>query len=523
MRSTFRLSFALKNTYRVNGILYSLKQIPLLRRLLPQALYRSRGLKRFAGLLAAVWELLSAFLGKLLYMLTMVTGVGVLYENAARGTVFLHILLCLTVIGGFMNTGLFNPTRDKYYAMILMRMDARSYTLVNYAYTLVKVVVGFLPFTLFFGLANGVPLWLCLVLPFSIAGCKLTAAALTLRSYEKRGRAYNENAFNKRSWLLAALLLAAAYGLPAIGASLPPAVSAAVLLAFVLSGALSVRKLLTFGAYREINQELLGQLFQQMDTAAQATKKNAEKAISADCSITSHRRGFAYLNELFVKRHRRILWSAVKKIAFVCAFLIAGAALLLYLLPEAKAPVNALVKTCLPYFVFVMYAVNRGTGFTQALFMNCDHSLLTYSFYKKPRFILKLFRIRLLEIMKINALPALVIGLGLSLLLYLSGGTDDPLSYIVLPVAVLCISMFFSVHYLTIYYLLQPYNAGTELKSGAYTLVMSATYLICFSLMQLRVPVLLFGLMTIVFCVLYCALACVLIYKLAPKTFRIRT
>ena len=72
-------------------------------------------------------------------------------------------------------------------------------------------------------------------------------------------------------------------------------------------------------------------------------------------------------------------------------------------------------------------------------------------------------------------------------------------------------------------YLLQPYNAGTELKSGAYTLVMSATYLICFSLMQLRVPVLLFGLMTIVFCVLYCALACVLIYKLAPKTFRIRT
>ena len=210
MRSTFRLSFALKNTYRVNGILYSLKQIPLLRRLLPQALYRSRGLKRFAGLLAAVWELLTAFLGKLLYMLTMVTGVGVLYENAARGTVFLHILLCLTVIGGFMNTGLFNPTRDKYYAMILMRMDARSYTLVNYAYTLVKVIVGFLPFTLFFGLANGVPLWLCLVLPFSIAGCKLTAAALTLRSYEKRGRAYNENAFNKRSWLLAALLLAAA-------------------------------------------------------------------------------------------------------------------------------------------------------------------------------------------------------------------------------------------------------------------------------------------------------------------------
>ena len=155
--------------------------------------------------------------------------------------------------------------------------------------------------------------------------------------------------------------------------------------------------------------------------------------------------------------------------------------------------------------------------------MNCDHSLLTYSFYKQPRCVLKLFRIRLIEIMKINAVPALVIGLGLSALLYLSGGTDTPLSYVVLPVSILCISLFFSVHYLTVYYLLQPYNAGTELKSGTYMLVMSATYLICFSLMQLRVPTLLFGLLTIVFCILYGIVACILIYKLAPKTFRLRS
>ena len=62
-----------------------------------------------------------------------------------------------------MNTSLFNPTRDKYYAMILLRMNARSYTLSNYGYALGKVVVGFLPFTILFGLDRGVPLWLCLL------------------------------------------------------------------------------------------------------------------------------------------------------------------------------------------------------------------------------------------------------------------------------------------------------------------------------------------------------------------------
>ena len=135
---------------------------------------------------------------------------------------------------------------------------------------------------------------------------------------------------------------------------------------------------------------------------------------------------------------------------------------------------------------------------------------------------LKLFQIRLREIMKINAVPAAIIGIGLSLILYTSGGTDNPVNYVVLIVSIPAMSLFFSVHYLTVYYLLQPYNAGTELKSATYQIVMSLTYLFCFYMMKLRMQTLLFGVMTIVFCILYCVIACILIYRLAPKTFKIR-
>ncbi|HCR83331.1 MAG TPA: hypothetical protein DIW07_07945 [Lachnospiraceae bacterium] len=135
---------------------------------------------------------------------------------------------------------------------------------------------------------------------------------------------------------------------------------------------------------------------------------------------------------------------------------------------------------------------------------------------------MKLFQIRLREIMKINAVPALIIGVGLALVLYASGGTDNPMNYVVIIVSILCMSLFFSVHYLTIYYLLQPYNAGTEMKSGTYQLVMSATYLVCYFMMKLHMQTLMFGMMTIVFCVLYSIAACILIYKLAPKTFKLR-
>ena len=59
MLKTLRISFSLRNTYRVNGILYSLKQIPLLGRLLPATLYQVRGLKIFANVLSVLWELIS--------------------------------------------------------------------------------------------------------------------------------------------------------------------------------------------------------------------------------------------------------------------------------------------------------------------------------------------------------------------------------------------------------------------------------------------------------------------------------
>ena len=115
-----------------------------------------------------------------------------------------------------------------------------------------------------------------------------------------------------------------------------------------------------------------------------------------------------------------------------------------------------------------------------------------------------------------------MIGVGLALILFATGGTDNPLNYAVLIVSILCMSMFFSIHYLTIYYLLQPYNAGTELKSGTYRLILSGTYLVCFAIMQLRMPILVFGAMTIAFCVLYGVVASILVYRFAPKTFRIR-
>lgn len=522
MRKTFQLSFMLKNTYRVNSILYALKQIPILKRILPDTLYQESALKVIGNVIAGIWELITVFLGKLLYLLIMVFGTSRLYQTGAREELYLHILLCLTCIGVYTNTKMFDPSKDKYYAIILLRMDAKEYTIVNYLYAICKTIVGFLPFSILFGWQSNVPIWLCLFLPFSIAGAKVASAAYTLWNYDRRSNVYNENKLSKLLWAMMAALILAAYVLPMLGMVLPKVVSIGAYVVFFSAGLAGVKMIFSFTHYKEMQKELLSEVNNQIDPIKQAQLDQSRKAISLDQGIQSSKQGFEYLNDLFMRRHKKVLWGPSKKIAAVCAVLSVAVIVVLTFVPEAKEPVNRVILSFLPYFAFIMYLINRGTNFTQVLFMNCDHSLLTYSFFKQPNMILKLFRIRLREIVKVNLLPAVVIGGELAILLYVSGGTDQPLHYVVVFVSILCMSGFFSIHYLTIYYLLQPYNAGTEMKSGMYRIIMIVTYMICYFMMQLRMPTMLFGLLCIAFCVVYSIVASILVYRFAPRTFRLR-
>ena len=61
------------------------------------------------------------------------------------------------------------------------------------------------------------------------------------------------------------------------------------------------------------------------------------------------------------------------------------------------------------------------------------------------------------------------------------------------------------------------------MKSGTYRIVMILTYAGCYALMHIRLPILVFGIACIAFCVVYSIVASVLVYKFAPRTFRLRT
>ena len=120
----------------------------------------------------------------------------------------------------------------------------------------------------------------------------------------------------------------------------------------------------------------------------------------------------------------------------------------------------------------------------------------------------------------VNLMPAIVIALGTLILLILSGGTVM-INYFMIPLFILLLSVFFSVHYLVIYYLLQPFNKDLEMKKASYSLVSGFTYFISYTITDLRVSSFLFSMYGLVFTIMYIIISLFLVYRFAPKTFKI--
>lgn len=520
MISTFFLSFRLKNAYRVNSILYSLKQLPIIKRILPEKLYGVRGLKILGNIISAIWEFIMIFLGKFLYIAFMIATLLGIYQTNSAAT-FLHIFFFLTICGGLMNTYLFDPTKDKYYAMFLMNMDAKEYTISNYLYQMIKVLIGFLPFTCFYGMSVGLPLWITILCPIFVMMVKTFINSLSLIDFKCTKKVKNENLPTSVVWILLLVLLVCAYALPYISIVMPTWL---FLIFFGLSlglGIFGFYQIFHFPYYRFLYKQLLTNAPLVIDQTS--IRRDASLSqIELDTSLNSTKEGFSYFHELFVKRHRKILTKAIKKQTIV----LVGIAIVMSFLVKVNASVasttNHLMLVFLPYFVFIMYMLNRGTTLTQAMFMNCDHAMLSYRIYRKPNVILGLFKERLKTLIGLNLIPATVIGFTLALLLFLSGGTSNVYNYFVLFFSILAMSVFFSVHYLVMYYLLQPYNVHTEMKSSTYSVVQGVTYFVCYYMMQLRLPTFYFGLSVSAFCILYSLLSLWFAYRLAPKTFKLR-
>ena len=303
MLKSFILSFRLKNTYRANSIIYSIKQFPIINKILPDSLYKNKGLKIFVNIISILIEIIFTFIGKSLYIAFMIFLMTFVYETNKADT-FLNIFMFLTLCGAVLNTYMLNPTKDKYYAIVLMNFDAKKYGLSYYYYQLLRVIIGFMPFTIYFGQMAGIPLWLCILMPFFVLLVKLMVMGYCLLEFKKTKKARNENIPTAIVWGIVAVCVLLAYGFPAINITINQNIFLIVFaIAFIL-GLISLKVINGFKDYRKMYKQVLTEtnVYAASDNSGTKVMKEISlKQVELDKNYTSNKKGYAYFHILVRK------------------------------------------------------------------------------------------------------------------------------------------------------------------------------------------------------------------------------
>ena len=529
MYNTFKQSFLLRNTYRTNSILYYIKSLPILKKKISDQWYSNKSVKEIVLAISLMIEFIGVFIGKILYVICLCGTISFLSsitgEHGRDDLIFLNIFTFLTIAGGWVNCYVLEMRKDNYYAIILMRMDTKEVAVSNYMYFLIKALIGNIPVMFVTGLLLDMPILSIILMPIFIVSTKVIGGALKLYLYSKKKKLKN---FQKMAFLECAeamILFIPAYGLLLIGHGISYNIFYGIVVTCFVVALFMVRYILKFNEYSRIYKKILGEsdiLVQPKVAIAQQNRDMLSKKIDTVQDIDESKEGFAYLNHVFVKRHRKMLSTPAKWIIIVESLLVISLIVLMQFNTEIKQEINSVIVTIVPFFLFIMYAQNRGQYITRAMFINCDCQMLNFRFYRQPHAILELFKERLKTTVLLDLSHGLVFAIGLPLILFLSGGTPRVYEYLLLFVTICAMSIFFSVHNLVIYYVLQPYNKDIEMKNPIFGVVNFVVYIVCYIFIGKQLPLIIFGGLTSVFCIIYAVLAIFIAYKVAPKTFKIR-
>ena len=570
--------FKMRGIVGYNGLVYALKRLPLIGKIIPDRLYATKELKAVYLVYRILKESFLMFIGKIL-------GLGIIYAAAmvlksvyrnyeyAQGmsdsilysNIALFLFLAYSLAGTLLNTNMFRCTTEKEYMVFMLRMDAKKLNDALFVYDLAKLVIGYLLAGIV-AIICGAPVFVWLGFPLLAVFIKLFAAGALAFFYEikhKHNRSMKRNIGFYTVKLSIAMISAPLLFIVLMNGGLISfnilIMISALLVIFGIWGYFKLKMLDPF-LHRKALQDNIVRIEAAEYKRRSKDNTRSFKKIKAVGNVSSSKKGFEYLNALFVRRHRGMLY--VKPLIFTLT-VAAITGLYIYsnireyyvrfgsdnclnmvlnnlknllmmkryddnLLPFDKEDTFMLFlrwlseRHLLALLIPISLSDNTFKS-TQAMYINCDNSLMTLSFFKQPKKILELFDIRLRQMFKINMIPAIAYGVVADLILFYSGGADHPLYFTATIFVSLLLCLLYSMTDLLLYYLFQPFTTTVNVKSGAY-MIFSVVKWIFYSMVfwiPCRSDIL--ALILIVIDYLYIIAARKLVYRYAPRTWRIKS
>ena len=538
--TVFRISAAMRG----NKIIYWLGRIPLIKRLVSDTLYDAAEGKLALTALLWVWRAIRAVAGKFLYVgLACVAPVALMVDSwqtlGAGFGVFCWLLLLLSFITGtLVQPKAVEPSQLKYTCVRMMSMDARNYQLLVGMGDHLAMFATFTPALMTATALMGQRAWAGLLLSVELACARLIGEWLHVWLYDKTGKLPGNNALFTVFFVMGGIF--AAY-IPAIivaeegllSAFAPQRVllhpvCAVVLLALgALCGVLLIR-------YPNYFRLMMDTCKPEKVSAEAAQKKIAGAQFSdvrlKDSDLTveedSGKTGWPYLQDLFFRRHRRMLYKPVK-VVLICigAVTVLLGTVLLFVRGGQVGEVFSQVTVTLPFCVFFLYIIQSnviGNRICKAMFYNCDLAMLKYGWYREPKVVLKNFVLRFRRLCGVNLAMSGAVCLMFTILVLCAGGRPELGQYLAFLAAILCLGVFFAVHCLGMYYLFQPYTSDLQVKNPFFGIINGVMYMVCYMCIQIRSTPTWFTAVVLAVTVAYTAVILLAVWRRAPKSFRVK-
>ena len=521
MIKTLKKSLFIDLTYSANSFLYLLQKLPVFQDLLTDDIYKSEGLKRIIRFIMIIKDIIKSLGLKFFYFMMIY----LVCEQFFPTTIVpssCHVYFFLTITGMFINNKLLNVGKKDYFAISLFRMDATKYFRSHIFWNqFCNLFLNGLCIFIFFNFLLRVSFFLCIVLLLLSFFIRPIGELFHLQYFKKHQYFWYSHTNIYFLVLLSGIILCL---LPFIHIWIPFSMIEIITIITILLGSISLYVL-----WNEKKMKLVyKKIFQIMDVMNQKNDKDyykqamvnvRDKDKKIDEKKLKNKKGYDFFNTIFFERHKEILNRSAKKYSFIIFMIYLVLGYLVVTNKSVSKDILNFYQHHIGWFVIIMYFINRGAIITQAMFFNCDHAMLTYNDYREPRNLLGIFKQRLLTVTRVNLIPALVVALGNSIILLLLG--QDWILCITMMIFILSLSVFFSVHYLVIYYLLQPFNKDLEVKKFSYSFATLATYLVSYLMIDVDINAMLLSSIGIVVTISYMIISLYLVYRLAPKTFKL--
>lgn len=522
---THEISF----TQKVNMWIYYIKKIPLIGKTIPESIYNTTSSKIIVSNILRIFMFLFGFIKKYIYMFLIIVIPSMIISDLTSidgSNIKFHIFFFLSfIMGPLMDNKFWSNISTDFYMINLMRINSKDYYLSN-------IIFSYIEFLIYF------------IFPMMLLGCSLPEAfiiTLEFIAFRSIGQCmhllfsnYSGFQLTTKWYFTVPIMLIPfliAYGSPFIGFvfySKRLLLNIAFIIIILLLSIISFYYLISYKKYTLLAKKMLSR--NEIDKINAISSEanfitvqlDDKKFKNTNLKIDKYKdkQGLSYLNYKFIERHKQVIINPIKirVIILLALFILAFAFTITF--PTFHKDIVNLIMASSGILVFIIYTTSIGEKITKAFFFNCDNSLLRYKFYKEPKILISNFKSRLKISVLLNLIPALVLAFGLLITLKLANG--DIIRFIPIFISILTLSCFFSVHYLFLYYITQPYTSQLTIKSPIYQIASFVVYIAAYTCIQVKTASIWFTIAIILITILYVLIALILVYKLAPKNFKLK-